>query len=334
MKKPMFVVLLLLALAGCMALPLYAGGPGLSGAIFTTTVNGQEVNFNIYASKPDVYLNGGPPVQAPPGAAGLPGPGSTVFGVNISGTYVFQVTAPPASGPKATLLSTDPVHCREFTVDSNGIIQGPGPDTAGCTGHAFAPNNNTQFPGKTVQLCALPIPGGCFLDTPNNGGEYKAWVTPIEFYGYGSTSPGCAKTTSGANCNVGAFGFIPQYSKVDNFKVKLSNVREIDTRFFDTNNNNAFIDGMGITWMDTLGASNQKVSYYNADLDVIHEAHVESPENGTHHIVIANQSGCTVDGNPVFVNGVQQPNLGPQTVSIQMKSNYKNITIFVDVYCN
>ena len=54
-----------------------------SGAIFTTTVNGDEVNFNHYASKPDVYLDGGPGPGAPQTAAGLD-----------DGTYVFQVTDP------------------------------------------------------------------------------------------------------------------------------------------------------------------------------------------------------------------------------------------------
>lgn len=36
---------------------------GVNGAIFTTDFNGQTVNGNIYASKPDVYLNGGPRIS-------------------------------------------------------------------------------------------------------------------------------------------------------------------------------------------------------------------------------------------------------------------------------
>jgi hypothetical protein len=47
---------------------------------------------------------------------------------------------------------------------------------------------------------------------------------------------------------------------MDNFKVKVSRVREIDTKFHDTNNNGAVIDGLGITWFDTLGNSNHKWS--------------------------------------------------------------------------
>ena len=39
------------------------------GALFTSTINGNTVNGNIYLRKEDVYLNGGP--QNCGGAAGL-----------------------------------------------------------------------------------------------------------------------------------------------------------------------------------------------------------------------------------------------------------------------
>ena len=39
--------------------------PAQSGAIFTTDANGATVNGNIYQSKADVYLDGGPPPTAP-----------------------------------------------------------------------------------------------------------------------------------------------------------------------------------------------------------------------------------------------------------------------------
>ena len=49
--------------------PLAASGP-LSGAIFTTTVDGSIVNENVrYEVKEDVYLDGGPGPNAPPSAA-------------------------------------------------------------------------------------------------------------------------------------------------------------------------------------------------------------------------------------------------------------------------
>src|SRR5438309_3491141 len=159
MKKTVFLCAFCIGLTIAACVPSYAGGPGLSGAIFTTLPDGSEVNFNIYSDKTLVYLDGGPPLGAPAGAAGLPGPGSTVFGKTISGTYVFQVTDPPGKN----LLSTDAAQCREFTVDSNGVINGvTGPTCA----HATSTNTNTQVGGITVQL--FP-----FDDTPNNGGEYK-----------------------------------------------------------------------------------------------------------------------------------------------------------------
>src|SRR4051812_44496850 len=52
-----------------------------SGAIFTTVVDGSEVNFNQYPSKEAVYLDGGPGPGAPQHAAGLD-----------DDRYVFQVT--------------------------------------------------------------------------------------------------------------------------------------------------------------------------------------------------------------------------------------------------
>src|SRR5262249_39573738 len=76
-----------------------AQAAGVSGAIFTTTVNGTVVNANQYDSKCAVYLDGGPGPHAPAKAAGLP-----------DGDYYFQVTDP--SG--AQLLSTDPVSNRRF----------------------------------------------------------------------------------------------------------------------------------------------------------------------------------------------------------------------------
>ena len=118
------------------------------GAIFTSTSTGVTVNANLYDSKADVYLNGGPQGMSP---NGLP-----------NGTYYFQVTDP--SG--ATLLSTDNAVCRQLVV-ANGVISGASPASGGCI-HAngtFNPANGST----PVQL----IP---FADTPNNGGEYKAWL--------------------------------------------------------------------------------------------------------------------------------------------------------------
>jgi hypothetical protein len=181
--------------------------------------------------------------------------------------------------------------------------------------HVTGTNINTQVGGTTVQL--MP-----FNDTPNKGGVYKVWATLITNYG-------CYPDLTAVNCGVGTHGFKPSLSKTDNYKVKVSAVREIDTRFLDASGN--FIDGLTITWIDTLGASNNKTSYLNVPLDINHEAHVEAPEDGTHQIVVSDQVGCTV--GTINLNGSTLPNAGPQTVPVRVLPSYKNITLRVDVQC-
>ena len=105
----------------------------LSGAIFTTDVSGVPVNLNIYAAKEDVYLNGGPGINAPDSAAGLP-----------ADTYAFQVTDPSGKN----LLSSDAVACRRFTVDASGVIQ----NVTASGGCAHATGKDGEDLGITVQL--------------------------------------------------------------------------------------------------------------------------------------------------------------------------------------
>ena len=100
----------------------------------------------------------------------------------------------------------------------------------------------------TVQL--MP-----YLDTPNNGGDYKVMVTEVSDY-----LVDCGYT--GGNFH----GFVPADSKSDNFKVGDQRPLEIDTRFFDDANGD--------------GAKG--------------EAHVDAVEAGTHRITIADQPGCAV----------------------------------------
>jgi len=268
-----------------------------SGAIFTTLADGSEVNYNIYAAKEDVYLDGGPGPGAPQTAAGLD-----------DGRYVFQVTDPSGK----TLLSTDPVLCRQIDV-KNGIITG-----VVVTGCQHVTGLDIDHGATTVQL--MP-----YLDTPNPGGEYKVWVTMLDDYL-------CATDLSIIDCpkKVGGskHGFVPRHTKTDNYKVR-GNIREIDTRFFDAGGN--ILDGRMITWTDTLGASNNKWSYENLSLDIHHEAHVEDVEDGTHQITILDQVGCAV-GN-VYVGGVLQRKSGPQTVSVVADNNWPSDTTFIDVYC-
>lgn len=186
---PVLPLALMAALAPSSAAP---PGGSITGAIFTTDVTGVPVNLNHYDSKPEVYLNGGPGINAPDSAAGLP-----------AGTYTFQVTNPNGR----VLLSEDPRECRQFTVDGSGVIQGVVP-AGGCE-HAEGADLEDQ--GRTVQL----IP---FADTPNPGGVYKVWVTPTERL----NCQQWAKT----DC------FEPRYSKTDNFKVRADAIVEIDARYF------------------------------------------------------------------------------------------------------
>jgi hypothetical protein len=271
---------------------LHASAP--SGAIFTTIYNGTEVNYNIYQTKDDVYLDGGPGPGAPTSAAGLD-----------PGTYVFQVTDPSGK----TLLSTDDISCRQFTVDPSGVI-------ASATCHVTGSDLNDG--GVTVQL----IP---YLDTPNPGGEYKVWVTLLANY---CTSGGCNAKSKG-----NSFGFAPRYSKTDNFKVK-STPLEGDTTF--QNPDGSFVDGVGVVWTDTLGASNNKYSYLDLSHDVHHEAHVEALETGIHQITLYNQALCTVGkvaAGPTGTTPVSTGITGPQTVSFYVAPDVTWDTFFIRVQC-
>ncbi len=202
--------------------PAAVGGPEfhateftpLSGAIFTTTVDGSIVNENVrYEAKEDVYLDGGPGPNAPASAAGLP-----------AGDYYFQVTDPSGKD----LLSTDHISCRMIRVNAAGVIEFVYAGTnlekdkgvwteVPCQHNQGVDIDHPELGAITVQL--FP-----YDDTPNPGGVYKAWVTRVE--DYAGELPACVGQNG--NCNVNgegwepgnAHGFIPHHSKTDNYKVK------------------------------------------------------------------------------------------------------------------
>lgn len=280
-----------------------APASAIAGAIFTTVFDGSEVNFNIYPSKDAVYLDGGPGPGAPQGAAGLD-----------DGTYVFQVTEPSGK----TLLSTDLAKCRQFTV-SAGIITGV-VAVGGCEHHVGL---DIDHGAATVQL----IP---YLDTPNPGGEYKVWVVKVADFLAGCAALGVSNGLNVVDCGRAAgnqHGFVPANTKTDNFKVGDANNLEIDTRFYDSNGN--LMDGMKLTWIDTLSASNTKWSYYHPATGIIHIAHVEAPEPGVHQIVVANQPGCTVQ----YLWDGQTMVWGPGTMYVTVKNNDRVWTKYISVYC-
>lgn len=303
-------MLLVLVIMFAASVPVHAQ---LSGAIFTTVSNGGRVNANIYPSKDSVYLNGGPPPGAPQTAAGLP-----------DGTYVFQVTDPSGK----TLLSTDIANCRQFTV-SAGIITGV-VNVGGCQ---HVTSVSIDHGATTVQL--MP-----YLDTPNNGGEYKAWATPVANYLEGCDALGVAEGLSVVDCGAAGgdvHGFIPSHSKTDNFKVKSEAANlEIDTHFVDSNGN--LILGICETWIDTLGVSNTRCSEAIPAIGDLGWAHIEEPESGIEQIVLYSQPGCTTftGGISQYVGNkltLTQTFSGPTTLDIQIKPNTVG-TITIDVYCN
>jgi hypothetical protein len=212
----------------------------LSGAIFTTTPDGGIVNENVhYASKLEVYLDGGPPPNAPVSAAGLP-----------AGLYVFQVTDPSGK----VLLSEDPTKCRIVEVSADGVIirlvepselglscptikyRGKlitiechiqdEPD--GVAGPSGRHDTNTDIDhGSDADAIVVQLMP--FLDTPNPGGVYKAWMIPLERYeANGGNLDIMPKDRGSVKKKGDTLGFKPDPGfgpprdqiKTDNFKVK------------------------------------------------------------------------------------------------------------------
>jgi hypothetical protein len=101
------------------------------------------------------------------------------------GDYIFQVT-----DPSGKVLLSDPSDAAErvFSV-AGGVISDDSETYVGA--HERGPG---RCYGVTVQLWPFD------LTLPTPGGEYKVWVTPLDIYD--------------------SFGFIPSYSKTDNFKVQ------------------------------------------------------------------------------------------------------------------
>lgn len=294
----------------CLSAAALTSGHAPSGAIFTTLVDGSEVNVNQFPSKEDVYLDGGPGIGAPQTAAGLD-----------DGTYVFQVTDP--SGAK--LLSTDLARCRQFTVASgviNGVVD---------TDCEHATGVDVDHNATTVQL--FP-----FDDTPNPGGVYKAWVVRVEDFLAGCAALGVANGLNVVDCGNHAdnrHGFVPAHTKTDNFKVKDVPIREIDAFFINEATGEA-LSGRHVTWVDPLGASNKKWSYHVPFWNVV-EAHVEAVEDGFHQLKIEDQAGCTV--GDIYWGDFENPRVGgylgtgAQTVGTTIKGHAKATSVFYRIYC-
>ena len=263
----------------------------LPGAIFTTDPAGAIVNANVqYTDKREVYLDGGPGPNAPQTAAGLP-----------DGCYVFQVTDPPGKA----LLSEDPSKCRVVRV-GEGIIQELVKPTTfdGTCGvpdlsdtYYVSSGNGKNASGTEVACHIQDEPDGIagergkhdtntdtdhggadaivvqlmpFLDTPNPGGVYKAWMMPIDRYvdNGGDLNEPQGKVNKVRGKETGfdrdtGFGPARDQVKTDNFKVKRQgppfDSPELTVKKFHDENincvkdeNEVFIMGWPISVLDPL----------------------------------------------------------------------------------
>lgn len=114
---------------------------GLTAAVYTSNDAGTIVNENIYPSKDDVYLTGGPCPQG----GNLP-----------DGDYYFEVVQPAGGG---ALLSTDAIKFREFHITAGFITTATGHVT-----HAL-----TCSPSAAITIKLMPY-------NSSINGEYKLQV--------------------------------------------------------------------------------------------------------------------------------------------------------------
>jgi len=145
------------------AIPLFAAAP-LPGAIFTTDASCSGVDLNIYASKLDVFVNGGP---AHPGAANLP-----------AGSYFMRVTE-----PNGALLGNPPL---------DGSGNPVAMVTVGSSGFAQCYNLSASVVKQSDGSVG-------YDDTTNAGGEYKVWISTTADFSNNSTKTDNFKVRSDAS---------------------------------------------------------------------------------------------------------------------------------------
>jgi hypothetical protein len=240
--------------------------PPLSGAIFTTTVDGDVVNENVhYDAKTDVYLDGGPGPNAPAKAAGLP-----------EGDYYFQVTDPSGQD----LLSTDHISCRRIHVSGDGVItqiySGTNYEKVKGSYAAVTCQHAEGVDQDHGDLGALTVQLYPYDDTPNPGGVYKVWITPVDDY-TGDANLSCIDVkgsciVNGESYSAGNFhGFVPAASKTDNYKVKqkgkpFTAPTITVQKFHDANLNGVWdsgeeeVTGWSVSVTDPLGVENAELT--------------------------------------------------------------------------
>lgn len=138
----------ILAAVSLLTTTSYTAAPN-TGAIFTTGSSCDGTNVNIFNSKSDVYVDGGP---AHEGAAGLP-----------DGFYYVQVTEPGGAllGTSVGSANPTPMHVTNGEFDQCYQLE------------ALVIKNSDSSPG--------------YDDTTNGGGEYKVWVSQSSDFSGGKT---------------------------------------------------------------------------------------------------------------------------------------------------
>jgi hypothetical protein len=127
----------------------------VAGAIFTTDAGG-SVNINFYEDKKDVWVNGGPRKE---GAAGLP-----------NGWYYIKVTDPSGATELGNSIhNPDPAMLAPMTMPNSKTP-------------IYVANGEFDEPVQLWYVVRQLCGGGSntkqgYKDTPNNGGEYKVWVS-------------------------------------------------------------------------------------------------------------------------------------------------------------
>ena len=126
-------------------------GEGMFGAIFTTDSSGTVVNGNIYESKEDVYLNGGP---HKPGAAGLP-----------DGTYYYLITDPGCKEQLAGPSADDPYNTTGKTIE---VVDGEFTDLMQLAPFADTPNEGGEYKVHvtSIEHYDLDAKNSCFGFVP------------------------------------------------------------------------------------------------------------------------------------------------------------------------
>jgi len=320
----------------------------LSGAIFTTTPNGSIVNENVrYGDKREVYLDGGPPPNAPARSAGLP-----------AGLYIFQVTDP--SG--AIQLSSDPAKCRIVNISSDGVIVNyvpatvvglsanypnpypppsgsldcqiqEGPEGAmGASGRHDTNHDVDHFFDKGAIVVQL-MP---FLDTPNPGGVYKAWITPVgDYLAKGGNLSKIPKDRGEIKKGNKVIGFTPDTGfgtprnavKTDNFKIKgpafVPPMLDVN-KFNDSNANGVRDPGENLimNWTiiitDPLGVNNT----YGTPVSIT------ADPSGNYTIYEINPAEW--NESVVLVDGVSKGPINPVVVTVVGKSHETHSVLFGD----